>query len=650
MHSALQSARDADHADQGLIGVRDTAGDVVRSLELLCTDAKNALDYDIAKSTEPSVPAATTHRALPWATAVAASLLTSLAFLSLTRSEAPPVTRFSYDLPFNHELRSTSRPVLAVSPDGRQFVYNTTEGLYLRTMDQLEARLLPGTEEPLRVPIFSPDGRSDAFFQGGSLKRLPLSGSAPVVVCSVSRVIGASWAPDDTIFFAQSDGIMRVPANGGTPVLVVPAEEKEELDAPQLMPDRDSLLFSSRNTFAEGASWDDARIIVHSLSSGERTVLLSGGSDARYVPSGHLLYAVDTRLLAVAFDVESLSVLSGPVSMVEAVARATSIATSTANYAVSDGGDLFFLSGEWVPKQRLSWVNRDGEVEPLEAIPPSEYIAPRLSPDGERVLVVVDGDVRIYDLESGRESRLTTDGAAGVYADWTPSGEEVAYSANRGSEGVEVWIQRADGSGAARQVTTFDWRVHFDAWAPDGRTFSAHNHVGTMTNQLMVSFDGTDGEPETWLDREFSDTNAVFSPDGRYVALVSDQTGQRKVYIRPFPGPGGQTPVSIEGGEEAVWARNGELFYRRLNDYAMMVVEVTTDPALTVGAPKELFAGRRMGGTGGPRPRYAVTADGQRFLMSAALLPTGEPGARMLPKVVVVQNWIEELKERVPVN
>ena len=284
----------------------------------------------------------------------------------------------------------------------------------------------------------------------------------------------------------------------------------------------------------------------------------------------------------------------------------------------------------------------------LEIIPPNEYSWPRLSPDGDRVLVLADGDARIYDLASGRESRLTTDGATG-YVGWTPSGAEVTYSSIRGPEGAQVWIQPADGSGAARQLTALDGPVHFDAWAPDARTFSAHHHVGGTTNQLMVAFDGENAEPETWLEHEHSDNTAVFSPDGRYVAHVCSQTGQNEIYIRPFPGPGGQTTVSVGGGMEPAWAPTGELFYRRPSDYMMMMVEVSTVLVLTVGPPVELFAGSGVS-TGPTAARYSVSADGQRFLMSASLVASGEAGAgsRRGPKVVVVQNWVEELKERVP--
>ena len=424
--------------------------------------------------------------------------------------------------------------------------------------------------------------------------------------------------------------------------MVIPAADGEALDAPQLLPDGDTVLFSVR---VGSNSWDDAYIVAFSLTSGDRTMLLEGGSDARYVSSGHLVYALEDGLFAVAFDAASLRVTSGPVSMVEGVDRAN--VAASANYAVSVDGTLFFLASGNASNLPLGWVDRTGRVEVIETIPPNEYSWPRLSPDGERVLVLAEGDARIYDLASGRESRLTTDGAT-AYLGWTPSGNEVTYASSRGSV-QEIWIQPSDGSGEAQQLTALGGRVDFDAWAPDGRTFSAHHHVGGTTNQLMVAFDGENADPETWLEHEHSDLSAVFSPDGSYVAHESSQTGQAEIYIRPFPGPGGQTTVSVGGGREPAWAPTGELFYRRPGDYMMMVVEVSTDPVLTVGPPVELFAGSGPRG-GVPTARYAVTADGQRFLMSAGLLPSGEMGAGSGrgPKVVVVQNWVEELKERVP--
>jgi eukaryotic-like serine/threonine-protein kinase len=199
---------------------------------------------------------------------------------------------------------------VAVSPDGRHFVYNASGGLYLRSMDALDARLIPGTEVSATNPFFSPDGPSVGYFENGQLKRISLSGGAPVVICAASNPFGVSWESDNTIFFGQPQGIMRVSANGGPVELVIPTKEGESVDSPRLLPDGESVLFSV--TTSSGATrWDEAQIVVQSLSTGNRKTLLPGGSDARYVPTGHLVYALGDALFAVAFDVSRLEVSGG---------------------------------------------------------------------------------------------------------------------------------------------------------------------------------------------------------------------------------------------------------------------------------------------------------------------------------------------------
>jgi Tol biopolymer transport system component len=616
-------------------------------------DVRLAMDGAFGTASEAAEPAGASRR-LPWAVAVLVSLALGVVvglLMRTTPSEPREVTRFSYELPADQPLRNRGRAVIAVSPDGRRFVYNARGGVQLRSMDQLDTRVLPGTEEPLISVFFSPDGRSIGYFQGGQLKRLALSGGAPVVVCSeVSSPLGAHWARDDTILFAAAEGIWRVSASGGTPELIIAAAEGERLDAPQLLPDGTSVLLSAATSVGGGASWDDASIAVASLPSGVRTVLLEGGSDARYVSSGHIVYALDDGLLAVGFDAPSLRVTNGPVSMAQGLSRAAFAAS--ANYAVTDDGSLFFVAAGREASAPLAWVDRTGRVEVIEAIPPNAYEWPRLSPGGDRLLVLAEGDAWIYDLPSGRQSRMTDDGATN-YLGWAPSSQDITYTSARGSVAGEIWIQPADGSGEARQLTALGGgRVDFDEWAPDGRTFSAHHHVPGTTNQLMAAFDGDTAEVETWLEHEYRDLNAAVSPDGRFVAYISDQTGQWEIYIRPFPGPGGQTPVSVGGGREPLWAPTGELFYRRSSDYMMMGVKVSTDPVLTVGPLVELFRGRGDAASASPTRAYDVTADGQRFVMSTSLVASGEAdleadeGAR----IVVVQNWVGELKERVPVD
>src|SRR5262245_27391372 len=332
------------------------------------------------------------RRVLPAAAALVAGGL-SVGFIAWSlwpTMEPKAVNRFEYAVPSDQVFRVPGAPVMAFSPDGRRFVYNTGKGLYLRTMGELPARLVSGTEEDLGNPFFSPDGQSVGYFVVAErqLKRIAISGGAPVKIADAEFPRGASWGADGTILFGAPKGIMRVSANGGMPELVVPAKEGEQVDSPQLLPDGDSVLFTV--TTATGSTrWDEAQIVVQSLSTGARTVVVQGGSNARYVPTGHLIYALEESLFAVAFDPASRSVSGGALSVVQGVARAPDPATTTAtaNYGVSKDGALVYVAGGLVDF-RLVWVDRQGRETPLAA-PSRPYAQPRVSPDGSRVAVVV---------------------------------------------------------------------------------------------------------------------------------------------------------------------------------------------------------------------------------------------------------------------
>ena len=581
------------------------------------------------------------------ASVVVTALVSGAAVWSVRPSEPREVTRFSYEI--DSPLRNTGRNAIAVSPDGRRFVYNTAEGLRVRSMDTLDSRVLPGTEAPLRAPFFSPDGQSVGFDQQNQLKRVSLSGGAPVVIAEYSSGLGsASWAANGTIFFSLDEGLYRVTATGGTPELIIAAGDGELLDNPRLLPDNDTVLFDVATGGAGVADrWDNGMVVAQSLSTGDRTVLIEGGSDARYVPTGHLVYALDDGLFAVAFDLDTLTVLGGPVSLVEGVARSAGGRVSTANYHVSADGTLFYLAGGGQASSPLVWVDRDGAVDVIDAVPPNLYESPRLSPDDQQLLVVADGDAWIYDLSSGRESRVTSDGQTMNYAGWTPSGAAVAYTASGPDGTMNLWIGSADASTAPRQLTALDGSVHFDSVSPDGRTVAAHHHAGD-SDLIRIPLDTANAEPETWFAPGYANSDTVFSPDGQYVAHTSSRTGDQEIFLQPFPGPGAQTPVSVGGGREPTWGPNGEIFYRRSSDYAMMAVEVSTEPTLTVGQPRMLFPGSGAP-SGSPRARYAVTSDGQRFLMSARWLSAADGGATEGPQVNIVLSWTEELLERVPI-
>jgi eukaryotic-like serine/threonine-protein kinase len=580
-------------------------------------------------------------------TAIVAALITSMAIWSRWPStELRRATQFDYVLPEGQQLPATRRPVIAMSPDGRFFVYQTSAGLNVRSMGDLEAKFISGTQENSSSPFVSPDGQWVAYFAGtGRLIKMAVGGGAPVIVCAATTPFGARWGPDNTILFGQLAGIMRVSANGGTPELVIRADDGEQLYGPQLLPDKDSVLFSVTKDLGPNR-WDEAQIVVQSLASGKRTVVVRGGSDARYLPTGHLVYTLRNGIFGVAFDASRLRVIGGAVPLVQGVQRPVGVNAAAANYAVSDDGTLVYVTAG-ASVRSLVWMSRSGATgEPITSIPAGTYEEPRLSPDGRRVLVTRDGDIWVYDVTSGRSSRLTRDGSS-LMGVWDPTGSQVAYSSARKGN-LEAWVESADGSGQPRQLTDRGGQVHVDSWSRDGRLLTVHQHPPEgPTKILMLSMDRPDQKPSIFLQGDFNAESAGFSPDGRYVSYLSTETGPREIYIRPYPGPGGQMTVSVGGGREPVWANNGDLFYRSSTGDRMFAVTVTTQPTLKVGTPVQLFQGSfYVSPTGSPRAQYDVTADGQRFLLLAATPGTDQSVAR--PRIVIVQNWFEELKARMP--
>ena len=596
------------------------------------------------------------------------AIIVGLAAWSLWPSAEPrSVNRFDYDLPDGHVFRSAGRPVMAFSPDGRHFVYNTRGGLHLRSMGALETRLIPGTESGLTSPFFSPDGESVGYFQQNDLKRIAITGGAPVIIGDATIPFGASWGPDDTILFAQPNGILRVSANGGTPELVIPAAEGELMYGPQLLPDGESVLFSV--TTATGPTqWDQAQIVVQSLGTGERTAVLQGGSDARYVPTGHLVYALGNGLFVVAFDADRLEVRGGPVSMVEGLRRANGAATASANYGISDQGTLTYLNSLGAAPREfgltaaanlaistprsLVWIDREGREEPLPA-PPRPYSYPRLSPDGTQVAVDVrgaEGDIWVWHVARETLTRLTFDPGQDRFPLWSPDGRRIAFSSQRdGSGGVPFW-QAADGTGQAERLAESSRQLFPTSFSPDGTrllVYGATAEGQDADDNIGIVSLGAESQVSPLVQTTFNERNGEVSPDGRWLAYESDESGQNEIYVRPFPEvDGGRWQVSTGGGAFPLWAPNGrELFYR--SDDALMGASIETGESFVAGNSTVLFEGQYAPSPGGRN--YDVSPDGRRFLMLRET-SSGSADQDPPPRFIVVQNWFEELRRLVPTN
>ena len=515
----------------------------------------------------------------PLLVALVASLVTAvvigIAVLSLAPSQERPVTRFEYTLPAGQRFRNTGRPLIAFSRDGRRFVYNTTQGLYLRAMNEPDAHVIPGTDANLISPFFSPDGQSVGYWQDGQLKRLAITGGAPVVIGGAENPFGVSWETDNTILFGQPKGIMRVPATGGTPELVIPAKDGEQFYGPQLLPDGDSVLFSL-TTLSGTSRWDRAQVVVQSLRSSERTVLVQGGSDARFVPTGHLVYALEEGLFAIPFDADRRELKGGAVPLEQGIMRATGpdVNTASANYGVSQEGTLVYLrSIPAVGQGTLTWVTRDGRETPLTTLALDQPRNPRLSPNGERLAVVVAGALWVYDVAGRPPIKLTSYGDY-FFPLWTPDGQRLVIEGG-GAASDHLLILPADGSGTL-QAASPAGHFHPHGWSADGELVAVRvNTPGTGNDIVRWSLAKPDLiQPVLETPAAEGWRGAMLSPDGRWLAYASDQTGQQEMWVRPYPGPGAAVRISPNGGVDPVWARSGrELYY--LEGTRLMAVAVT---------------------------------------------------------------------------
>jgi len=497
-------------------------------------------------------------------------------------------------------------------------------------MDRLETTALPGTDGAGNL-AFSPDGQWIAFVSDG-LKKAPMGGGTPISLCAAVGVNGVSWV-GDAIYFAEARGILRVSANGGDPEVVVEPEESEQIFFPQLLPDGRTLVFTVAR-----AGQSNFLIMSQSLDTGERRMLVDGGSDARYLATGHLVYRVGATLQAVPFDLDGLEVAGGATTVVEEVAAVVgAVDRGGAHFAVSGSGNLVYFSGG-IEDNRLVWLNRQGVREALSA-PPAAYGSTQISPDGAQLAIQLEGDIWLYDIARGAMSRLTFT-ADNLYPVWTPDGEKIVFGSRRNGADQLFW-QPADGSGEAEQLTTGELDRHPDAISPDGAVLVFHEHHPDNNTDLWVLEMEGHREPRPFLRTEFHERIADVSSDGRWLAYTSNESGENEVYVRPFPDGGAKTLVSTGGGGNPVWSRDGrELFFR--NGDRLMAVPVHSGDELTVGAPAFLFESSFAAPVLAPN-QVDVTANGERFLVVESII-----GAR--GELQVVLNWFEELERMVPTN
>jgi serine/threonine-protein kinase len=525
---------------------------------------------------------------------------------------------------------------LAITPDGSRVIYRGNNALLVRALDRLEPEVLSGLGAP-RGLFVSPDGEWIGFFDTLSLlKKVAITGGPAVTVSKgdSNPPRGATWAPDGTIVYATAaadTGLLRVPASGGSPiVLTKPNREDGEADHffPEFLPDGSAVLF----TIVVG-SLDSAQVAVLDLATGNYKVIIRGGHHAHYVPTGHLVYGTGASLRAVPFDLERLDVSGAPVPVLEGVHTANS---GVVNAAIAANGTLVYVPGgvATLAAWSLVWVSRDGREEPIPA-PPRNYFALRLSPDGTRAAIDIrdqESDVWVWDFARQTLTRLTFTRGLDVFPIWTPDGRRIVFTR------VGLMARAADGTGTEDNLTKTNGVAL--SFSPDGKQL-----VMTYQNDDigLLPLDGK-GEVTPLVRTMFTEGNAEVSPDGRWLAYQSNESGQDQIYVRPFPEVGsGRWQVSATGGTKPAWARNGRELVYLDSAGALVAVAIQTQPAFSVGNPTKLFDARYRSAINSRS--YDVTPDGQRFLFikNAADAPLSS-------SFIVVQNWFEELKRLVPVN
>ena len=551
---------------------------------------------------------------------------------------------------------------IQISPDGRMlaFVGQKTAGsqLYVRRLDQLQATVLPGTEDA-NNPFFSPDGQWIAFFASRKLKKIATTGGAVVTLCDAPAGRGGAWAEDGTIVFLPTNGpgvsLVRVSAAGGKPEPLLSLAEGEVTQRwPQMLPSGKGVLYTASNV---ASGFTDANIVVQPLPAGPRKIVVRRGSYGRYLPSGHLIYIQDGALFAAPFDLDRLETSGPGVPALEGISELASNASGgsagAAQLAVSENGTLAYLAGRSVTTGfPVSWLDRAGRVSTLRAAP-SVWTNPAFSPDGRRLALEITNptsNLWVYEWARDTLARVTFEASDSARPVWTPDGRRLVFAATRAdSPAFNLFWVRADGTGEVQRLTESKNLQFPVSWHPSGRFLAfMETRPGTSEDLMILPMEGDEasgwkpGKPTVFLGTGAAELEPTFSPDGRWIAYISTEAGRLDVYVRPYPGPGGKWMISTEGGTNPMWSRTRhELFYTL--DQRIMVVPYAVDgDSFRPDKPREWSSIRFV-----PRQRQRsvdLHPDGDRL----ALATTAQAVPTKQDKVVLVFNFFDELKRIAP--
>jgi hypothetical protein len=591
---------------------------------------------------------------LPWAVAAGLAVLLVAATWALWRATRPvesalrPLARLDVDLGPDVSLGSETGPDVILSPDGTRLVYVSQGRLFTRRLDQPNGTELAGTQGAA-APFFSPDGQWVGFFAQSKLRKVSVEGGAVIDLCDAPTPRGGSWGEDGSIVAQLSiGGLSRVPSAGGMPTPLTELKQGEAMHTwPQIVPGGKAVLFTA-HTAATG--FDTADIDVISLKDRRQKTLVRGGTFGRYVPSGHLIYVNRGTMFVVPFDLEDLEVRGTPAPILDAVGY--SALTGFARFDFSRNGTLVYENrGEGRGLLTVQWLDSMGKTQPLLA-KPDTYLYPRLSPDGQRLALSAGGDVWVYDWQRDTMSRLTFGGGNNMSPVWSPDSRYIVFQ----STGGLFWT-RSDGAGKPQPLTqnkqVSDTLTPY-TFTPDGTRLAFHKptfDTGFDLWTMPLERDGTGlraGKPEVFLQTQFNERNPSFSPDGRWLAYASDDSGKYQVYVRAFPDNGGKWQVSSNGGVYPVFSRSGrELFFHTQDNRIMAASYSAKGDSFAADKPR-VWSEKTIADSGLSGINYDVAPDGKRI---AALMPAETPegkGQVSQNHVIFLENFFDELRRRVP--
>ena len=624
-----------------------------------------------------ATPRSNSQRVLPWvfagALAIVAAALAVPALRHLREaSPATHVTTLNLDLAPADRLGPTlfnGRPALtafAIAPDGATIVFvgesiapggSRTTMLYRRLLADATTVAIPGSEGAA-YPFFSPDGQWVGFAAGDKLKKVALSGGPPIELCDADGFLGASWGSAGVIAFSSNPNLRTVSDSGGTPnppVEPVPHSRSRSL---AMLPDGKTVLV----TELAGDKWDEAHVDAIDLTTKQRKTLLTNAADARYSPTGHLVFMRNAALLAVPFDATRVEITGAPVPVLAGVMQSINAPVGTSEtgmgqFALSTSGTLIFAAGDRFPSpaSTLLRVNRKGGETKLAQFA-GALIGLRLSPSGSRAVVAQTRDgsrvsnLWMLELATGTPTRLTATGEA-IFPMFSPDGKSVTFADFGTSPGIYSLPLGTTNPPQLLMDAKDPLGLYAASWSPDGKWLAYLEPVKSAGRNLQIFVRAVrdaklDGEPRQFSPSTFVQADPKFSPDGRWIVYTSNESGVLEVYVQPFLGPGEKHRISSSGGTNPTWSKNGrELFYLRVpsasSTASMMAVDVSTAADFKAGVPHLLFEGPYN--VTRPLRSYDVTADGQ-FIMSRQQLPPDQPVTRL----TVVLGWAETLKARVP--